>query len=212
MPGEGGFVGGDARESDLLEDRCRGRERDGTEHVGRAGLLAIREIGPDDVVEGDQVDRAAAGVVGLRGERDARPDERTRPERRVQLVRRHRDEVEVAGIVVRAHVDRAVGRQLRGVHQDAAADGVHLLGEPVHRREHTGDVGRARDREQRDAARVFVEAPVEVLFVERAVGVGADAHRAGAGAPATAVRSNGARAGSSGPRRRRRSRSNARAC
>ena len=31
------------------------------DHVGRAGLLALGRIGPDHLVEVDQVDRAAAG-------------------------------------------------------------------------------------------------------------------------------------------------------
>ena len=129
----------------------------------------------------------------------ARAHERARSEGRVQLVRRHRDEIEVAGIVVRAHVDRAMGCELRGVHEDAATRRVHLLGEPVYGWEHAGHVRRARDREQRDVSRVFVQAPVEVLLVEGAVGVGADAHRTGAACSrATAVHWSGARAPSSG--------------
>ena len=60
-------------------------------------------------------------------ERTSRTDERAGAVRGVHLVRRQGDEIQVARIVVRAHVDRAVGGQLGGVDEDAPTDGVHLL-------------------------------------------------------------------------------------
>ena len=69
-----------------------------------------------------------------------------------------------------SHVDGEVAGELRGVDEDASADGMHPLGEGVHGLHHTSDVGRARDGEQRDATRVLREELVQVLFVERAVG------------------------------------------
>ena len=46
----------------------------------------------------------------------------------------------MAGIVVGAHVDRAVRRELGGVDQDPAAGGVDLLGQLVHWLHDSGDV------------------------------------------------------------------------
>ena len=53
--------------------------------VGRAGLLALGRIGPDDLVQVDQVDRAAAGQEGvavLEGRAAARSARRHRTARR----------------------------------------------------------------------------------------------------------------------------------
>ena len=42
-------------------ERVAGRgEGDGADHVRRAGLEALGRVGPDDVVERDELDRAAA--------------------------------------------------------------------------------------------------------------------------------------------------------
>ena len=53
---------------------CRA-EGDGADDVGGAGLLAFGWLGPDHLVQVDQVDRAAAGeerVAGLEGVAAAR--------------------------------------------------------------------------------------------------------------------------------------------
>ena len=80
---------------------CSGRrQRDRADHVRAAGLLAVGHVRPGDVVGGDGVDRAAAAVLGRALQEDvAAADERARAERRVQLVRGQRDEVEVLRVV-----------------------------------------------------------------------------------------------------------------
>jgi hypothetical protein len=81
----------------------------------------------------------------------------------------------VPEVVVRAHVDRAMRRQLCGVDQDLAADRVHLLGEPVDRLDDPGDVGRPRHRQQGDTAGADGQQPIERVLVQCAVGCGRDA-------------------------------------
>ena len=48
-----------------------GAEGDGSDHVGRSGLFPIGRVGPDDLVEIDQVDGAAPGQEGVAGGEDA---------------------------------------------------------------------------------------------------------------------------------------------
>ena len=50
-----------------LSRRRRGGERDGTEQVGGARLLPVRQVGPGDVVERDGIHGAAAAVIGRAG-------------------------------------------------------------------------------------------------------------------------------------------------
>ena len=142
---------------------------------------------------------------------DRVPDEGTGAVRGVHLVGREGDEVEMTGIVVGAHVDRAVRRELGGVDEDPSARGMDLLGQLVHRLHDSGDVRRARHGEQRDATGVLGEAPIEILDIQ--------AHRPG-GHPreprgsvlSTAGRSSGVRALSSTPPHRVRRPTSGRAC
>ena len=46
----------------LVHGRAEG---DGADDVGRAGLLALGRVGPDHLVQVDQVDGAAAGEEGV---------------------------------------------------------------------------------------------------------------------------------------------------
>ena len=105
--------------------RLAGRgERDGADHVRRAGLEALGRVGPDHVVDGDELDRAAALDQRLAGERRA-ADERAGAERRVELVAGEREVVDAE----RVHVDRAVRGELRGVDEQLRAVLVGEVGE-----------------------------------------------------------------------------------
>ena len=53
-------MGDDRVPADARELVDRGVQRDRAEHVGRAGLLPFGRIAPHDLVEIDEVDRAAA--------------------------------------------------------------------------------------------------------------------------------------------------------
>ena len=83
-PASARLVGRDgvpADPSELVHGRPEGHRAD---DVGRAGLLALGRIGPDHLVEVDQVDGAAAGQEGIAVLEDpARPD-RARRRRRVR--------------------------------------------------------------------------------------------------------------------------------
>ena len=150
---------------------------------------------------------------GVARERVARADERARAERRVQLVRRQRDEVEVTGIVVGAHVDRAVrrrvGRRRPGCGRPTACtfSASRWTGgsTPV-----TFDAPDTASSATRPAC--SREQPVEVVDVERAVGAGADADGPAPGAPPRQVVRVVLEQRSSAPPRRRRSAAIGRAC
>ena len=91
-------MGGDVVQPDFAETLRRGSHGDRTEQVGGAGFDAVRQIIPDDVVEGDGTHRAAAAVVGIGAEQAAIGDQRSRSEGGIHLVRRHGDDVEVARV------------------------------------------------------------------------------------------------------------------
>ena len=113
-----------------------GRRRRGEATAPRTfGLPASSRSGRSAhaTASGDGDDGAAAAMVGAGANHVAGPIERAGAERGVHLVRRQGDEVEVARVVVGAHVDRAVGGQLGGVDEDAPADGVHLRCQVVDR-------------------------------------------------------------------------------
>ena len=93
----------------------------------------------------------------------------------------------MTGVVVGAHGDDPVRRELGGVDEDPPADGVDLLGQAVHRLDHAGHVGRATDGQQRDAAGEAAEVAFEIVLVQRAVGSGADVHDLGPGPPREVV-------------------------
>ncbi len=96
-----------------------GVERDGADHVRRAGLLPLGRLGPDHLVEVDEVDRPAAGEERVAvGEGAPGPDEHAGAERGVHLVAAPGQEVGGGG-------HRAVGGELGGVdeHRDARGRG-----------------------------------------------------------------------------------------
>ena len=109
---------------DLLQRLAGGGEGDGADHVGRAGLEAVGRVGPDDVVERDELDRAAAVQQRVAVQRHA-ADERAGAERRVELVAGEREVVD-AGV---GHRDRAVRGELGGVDEELRAVLVGELGE-----------------------------------------------------------------------------------
>ena len=68
QPGrERGLVGPDGVPADPLQLVHGRAEGNGADDVGGAGLLPLGRLGPDDLVEVDQVDGAAAGQEGVAG-------------------------------------------------------------------------------------------------------------------------------------------------
>ena len=110
------MMSGQPMEVELVDG---GVEGDGADDVGGAGLLPIGRVGPDHLVEVDQVDGAAAGQerVAL-GERVPWADQHAAAEGGVHLVAAPRQEV-------RPLRQAAVGGELGGVdeHRDAAGVG-----------------------------------------------------------------------------------------
>ena len=109
---EARVVRGDRRPADALELARGGGEGERAEHVGRSGFLSIGRGVPDDLVEVDQVDGAAADqerVAVL--ERRPWADQRAGAERRVHLVPAEGDEVGRRG-------ERPVRRELGAVDED----------------------------------------------------------------------------------------------
>ena len=117
-------------------------ERDGADHVRGAGFLPFGGLGPDDLVEVDQVDRPAAGQERVPvGEGAPGADEDAGPEGRIHLVPAPRQ-------VVRGGGHRAVGRQLGGVDQDRDIPLVGHGDDGIDVRAPSRDVGRRGDRQQ----------------------------------------------------------------
>ena len=174
--------------------RVSGLERDGAEQVGSACLLPVGEVSPRDLIERHRVDGAATAVFGRGSEAVASTDESTAAEWCVQLVGGQGDEVEMPRVVVRPHVDRAMGGELRRVDEDPAADGMDTGGQVMDRRDDAGDVRCSRHDEHAIAAGVAGEESVEILEVECPVGQHADVDGAAPGL-ATASRWNGVRGG-----------------
>ena len=85
--------------------------------------------------------------LALRGTRRA-ADQRASAERRIHLVRRERDEVEMLRVAVRPDVDAPVRRKLRGIDENPRADGVRLSRETMDRLDEAGDVRGAADGQQ----------------------------------------------------------------
>ena len=95
-------------------------EGDGADDVGGTGLLTLGRIGPDDLVEVDQVDGATTGEEGVTVLEDpARPDERAGAEGRVELVTAEGHEVGSLG-------EGTVRCQLCRVEQDGDPAGMGL--------------------------------------------------------------------------------------
>ena len=84
-------------------------------------------------------------------ERVPTPHQRTGAERRVHLVRRQHDVVEMFGIVDCLDVDAAMRGELRGIDEDPRPDRVRLSRQTMNRLDEAGDVRRAADGQQRDA-------------------------------------------------------------
>ena len=137
------LVGGDPIEPDLGELASRCRERDRADHVRASCLFAVGQVCPHDGVGRDCTHRATSALIGCRAERGPSPDERTRTERRVHLVPRTDEEVEVSGVVVGSHVDRAMGGELSGIDEDPPTDAVDHFRQQVDRLHDSGHVRRA---------------------------------------------------------------------
>ena len=169
VDGESLLAGGDRVQTDLTEPARRSGQGDGPQQVRAARLDPVRQVGPHDVVERHRTHGAAAALVGIAAHAVPPGDQRSRPVRGVQLVRRQGDCIEVLGVVVRAHVDGPVRGELGGVDEDPTADGVDLRRHPVHVRHDAGDVRRAGHGEQCDATGVPCQLGVEVLLVHGSV-------------------------------------------
>ena len=165
--GERRLVGPDGVPADPLQ-LVHGRpEGDGADDVGGPGLLPLRWLGPDDLVEVDQVDGAAAGEEGVaRLERPPRCDQRAGSERRVELVA-------AEGHEVRSRRQRSVRGELGGVEQDRDAACVRLLTDLVDRGQPTGDVRRSRQGQQRRGPTIGEDAD-DVVGAEGPVGAALD--------------------------------------
>ena len=186
--GERLLVGGDPVEADGRQPAAAAARATAPTTLGLPPSSRSGRSAHSHVVDGDRPHRAAARLVRAGAEPVAPADQRTGAERRVHLVAGEGDEVEVPGVVVGTHVDGPVGGELGGVDQDPPADGVHPLGQVVHRRDHAGHVRRAGDGQQSDPPGVEGEQPVEVVEVERPVGQGPHVHHPGPGPPRQVVR------------------------
>ena len=123
-------------------------EGDRTDDIGRAGLLPLGRIRPDDLVEVDQVHRPAAGEKRIAVLEDLpRADERTGTEGRVELVAAEGDEIGPGG-------QGAMGGQLCRIEEDRDAACVRLGTDLLHRGQPARDVGGSRERQQGRAAPV----------------------------------------------------------
>ena len=115
LAGQRPLVRLDGVPADALELVHRRAEGHRTDHVGRTRLLALGRFGPDHLVEVDQVHRPAAGQERITlGEGAARPDQRTGPEGRVELV-------PAEGDVVGPRREGAVRGELGRIEQDGDA-------------------------------------------------------------------------------------------
>ncbi len=155
------LVGRDGLPADALQVVHGLPEGHGTDHIGRAGLLALGRIRPDDLVQVDEVDRPAAGEERIAAlEHLAGTDQRAGAEGRVELVAAEGHEVGARG-------ERAVGRQLGRIEEDRDAAGVGLGADLLHGGQPTGDVGGSRESQQCGASPV-VEDPHDVGRLEGA--------------------------------------------
>jgi hypothetical protein len=135
----------DAVHPQLPQDPARGPEGDRAHHVGRARLVALRCIGPDDVVECHELDRPAAAQQRLAAlQHAAARDERAGPERRVELVPRQREVVDAGG----RHVDGAMRRELGSVDEELRPVVVGDRGQLAQRPHLARDVRGARDGDE----------------------------------------------------------------
>src|SRR6185437_6181872 len=168
QPGQVGLVGDDGRPADGGELGHGGAESDGADHVGGTGLLALWGLGPDDLVDVDQVDGAAAGQERVAvDEGRAGTDQGAGAVGGVELVAAERHEVG-------AGWQRAVGGELGGVKDDGDPAVMGGGADGVHRREPAGDVGGPGDGEEGRAPTVghhLVEDPGDVVDAEGAVTV-----------------------------------------
>jgi len=114
---------------------------DGPEDVRRPRLLPIRQIRPHDLVQGDELDRAASAQERRAAREPVRPPEQSAgPIRRVHLVAGECEVVDVEG----GHVYRAMRRELRRVDEDPRAVAMGYLRDLPHRPYLAGHVRRAR--------------------------------------------------------------------
>ena len=150
---------------ELVDGAC---QRDGADHVGRAGLLPLGRVGPDHLVEVDEVDGAAAGQerVALgerrRGARCSTPA----PNGAYILCPLQARKSAVAG-------QRPVGGELGGVDQHRHAPLVGGGDDVVERRQPAGDVG-APVMASSAGRGAGVERGDDVVGGERAVGAALD--------------------------------------
>ena len=152
----------------LLEEAEGGGEGHRAGDVRRAALVPVGRLLVVRLVLGHVDDRATRRDVG-RGlvEKVGRPEEERRAERRVGLVTRPREEVDVAGVGVGEHVERRVGEDLGAVDQDLRPAGVGHARDAVDVREVAGHVRGAGDRHELHL--VLAQLRLEVVVVEGAV-------------------------------------------
>ena len=112
----------------------------------RSGSAAQYHVG-----RRDDLDRAASLMLRRPLQERVLPtDQRTGPERRVHLVRRQHDVVEMLRVVRALDVDAPMWGELRGVDKNPRPDRVRLSRQTVNGLNEAGDVRGAADRQQRD--------------------------------------------------------------
>ena len=150
-----------------LEQRLDGDpERDRADHVRRAGLLAVRQVGPDRVVPRDDAYRPAAHDLRRAREEVTWRDEHPGAVRRVHLVTGQGDEIQVAGVVRRPDLDAVMRRELRRVDRDPRAVAMRKLGHLVNRGHEAGDVRGAAQCHQTDPAAGFLQSLLDGVQVD----------------------------------------------
>ncbi len=161
--GQGRLVGPDGVPADAGEGGQGGLQGDGADDVRGAGLLAFGRLGPDHLVEVDEVDGPAAGQEGVAlGEGGPGADEDAGAVGGVHLVAGE-------GQVVRPGRQGPVGGELGGVEDDGHPTGVGRLHDGRQWGQPAGDVGGAGQGEQAGDG-PSIEAGDDVVGVEGAVG------------------------------------------
>ena len=115
------LVKADLAHAELQHSAYRGGECHNADHIRRSCFFTFRNAGPDDAIEGDQVDDAATELVWCVRERIAGCDQGSGAIRRVKLVAREGEEIDGVVRSAAAHVDSAMGYQLRCVNKNACS-------------------------------------------------------------------------------------------
>jgi hypothetical protein len=133
---------------DTKQRADRRGKRHGSDDVRRAGLVALRRVGPDDLGRRHELDRSAPVQQRLvLGQPAFVAAQRAGSERCVELVARERQEVDAGA----GHVDRTVRSELGSVDEQLCPVSVGELGQLGDRPDLAGDVRGAGDGDEVDS-------------------------------------------------------------